>query len=349
MSLVEFSVTRNSPKWALNRDGVLTEFPINAPAFKYDGYGLYEGVLVEEAKTNFCLNSNSFSAIWIGNVNTTVDTNVTLNAVDGSTLFESPVSGVDDEYGVSQNITVSSSGVHTASFFVKEGATNYIALKVNNYNVAGDVAYSIFDITAESIDEETGEITINAGFGDQQNLVKRDIEYYKNGWYRCSISFEIEAGFTSCLVSALFADSLTTINILDESLFSFYGFGFQLEEGLFPSSYIPSSNVAGTRDKDVITLDPATSYIPLEGQVIVSWYQKRTETLEIGDLITEISKGYLTLKFVYTATTQELYINDVLKTSSTGVYDWTSMTKIELGHVNGFEQPNTTISLLVVQ
>lgn len=349
MYLVEFSVTRNSPKWVLNKEGVLTEFPVNTPAFMYDGYGAYKGVLSEKTKTNFCLNSQSFNSIWTGNVTTTVDPNVTLNNIDGATLFESPVSGISGEYGISQSITVNSGGIHTASFFVRAGATNYIALKASNYNTAGDIAYSIFDITTEDIDEETQEITINAGLGDQQNLLSRKIEYCSNGWYRCSISFEIETGFTSCVFSVSFADSLTSIPILDESVFSFYGFASQLEEGNRTSSYYPSGATAGVRDKDIITLDPATQYIPLEGEVIVSWYQPRSETLEIGDLITEIPEGDLTLRFVYTATTQELYINDVLQTSSTGVYDWSGMTKIELGHVNGFDQPDTNISLLVIK
>ena len=76
-SLPGFTFTRASTAWGFGSNGYLQSFSSNTPRLVYDPVTLASlGILVEEARTNLCLQSQNFATSW-STSNTTVSTDST--------------------------------------------------------------------------------------------------------------------------------------------------------------------------------------------------------------------------------------------------------------------------------
>jgi len=99
-----------------------------------------------------------------------------------------------------------------------------------------------------------------------QGNFSADIEPYGNGWYRCYGTFTAASTVTS-FIYIRGADSLGNAAYDGDGTSGFYVYGAQLEQGSYPTSYIPNhSGGSVTRGADLATgAGDATTFNDSEG------------------------------------------------------------------------------------
>ena len=222
-SLVTF--TRASSGTYTDSAGVLQTAATDVPRFDHNPTtGESLGLLVEEQRTNLLLRSEDFSTTWVRfNVNASINA---ILAPDGTlTADKLTENNADNFHRIRQGITSGVTGVF--SVFLKAAERTRVNLGTSDTNlIAG------FDLSAGSVVSGTGSIE---PFGD--------------GWYRCSIS----ATFTTSGPFLLLRNSSSEFYTGDGTS-GIYLWGAQLEPDSFPTSYIPTTTAAVTRNASLADL-----------------------------------------------------------------------------------------------
>jgi hypothetical protein len=208
--------------------------------------GTSNGLLVEEARTNICLQSEDFSTTWTIPDAGTLTTNQT-TAPDGSLtadLFDDGNTSTSGNSFLRQSLTVSTSTKYTVSVFAKADQTDWIRVDYGVGNVAD--AYSYFDL-GNGVEGTPGAGVDSSG-----------IEDYGNGWYRCWISVTSDSVDNSPAHQVLLADGDGDITLLRDGSHSVFVWGAQFEQGAFPTSYIPTTTASVTRNADDVQSSDVT-------------------------------------------------------------------------------------------
>jgi hypothetical protein len=215
------------------------------PRLVYDPVTLAsQGILVEEARTNLLLQSQTLdNASW-----TKVSSTVTANAVtspDGTTNADKIVSGAGvASCRVQQTVTVAGATVYTFSAFAKAAEWGWVAIRV-----AEDAAASVwFDIATGTLG------TAETGWSGAT------ITSVGNGWYR------VEARYTTVGTSYTWRVIATNSNgnaTTGDGTSGIYVWQAQLEAGTGASSPIPTTTAAVTRAADVAAVTGLAMSYPL--------------------------------------------------------------------------------------
>jgi len=263
-------------------DGTMTLFnhPENIPRIDFDPVtGDRKGLLIEEARTNEITESevlDADSSEYTGkNLNAT-DPGIqdgTL-APDGVTqaYFSLESSGNAERRLEIDNFVPTVSTTYTVSVFAKAKTDHVRRLGFRGFGAGATNTYPVFDLVNGTV--------INAG----SNWSNTQIEDYGNGWYRCS-----------SVVSTITANSLLLHILADNAdgsgLFyvgneegGLYFWGLQIEEGSFPTSYIPTSGSTVTRSADVASI--ATSAFGFNEDEGTVFAEGRTSSSLISALFT---------------------------------------------------------------
>jgi hypothetical protein len=368
MSLVNFTVTRNTQKNVINSEGFLENVGNNVPGFEYkrelivvfddpesdsdeiEEVFTYRGALIEPASTNYAKESEDLdNATYWTPLRTTIATNTETDPKGGTNSFllsETVDNGVHYIITeIAERPSISLGETWTQSIFVKKGdganAPDIIQL-THSGSEFGATNYANYDISVGG--GTSGTVTASNGG-------TAGIRYYGNGWYRISwTSTSTGAGSGALLV--IFTNDNPTASrapsYAGQTDANVFIWGAQLEQASEPSSYIKTEGSIATRNADIIRLLNADQYTPNKGQVVLEWEQYESDTLHIGLVSGSVEPGVRKLKFIYTSTEQKLYIDDVLVDSITGNYDWSGMDKIELGNFNGSDQPTTHLRLFAI-
>jgi hypothetical protein len=219
----------------LPKDYLRTETRLNIPRLDYSN-GSCPSLLVEPQSTNLALYSEQFdnTAYW-SPYNATLTGN-TMVAPDGTTTADTIISNASTGGDVYRLITLN--GTYTLSAYFKSGTTANAGIGYSNGVLA---TYNL-----------TNQTFVVTGSGTAK------IENANNGWYRCSLTTTITAG--TLIAYSASGTTGQTINI----------WGAQLEAGSYPTSYIPTTSAAVTRNADVISKTGISSLIgQTEGTVFV--------------------------------------------------------------------------------
>lgn len=229
----DFDVTRGSIATRINKDGLIETVTGNTPRLDYP---LIDGVvsgcpslLLESESTNLFPRSEDFiNAVWQKNQSSILANNIispdgTLNASkfveDNSNNFHRIIEDV-----------ILLAGTHSHSVFAKAGERKYFVLR-NNIN--GSNLNACFDL-------ENGVVIYN-GFDEAK------IEYYGNGWYKCSI-IDIDPSGGSTSFSLMTSDIAVSSNSIPsyqgDGTSGIYIFGAQIEQSSYATSYIPNFGTA---------------------------------------------------------------------------------------------------------
>ena len=233
----DFDFTRDTIATRVNKEGLIETVGNNVPRLNYP---LIDGVvsgcpslLLEPSRTNNFSYSEDFSNVYWSK--------------DGSSVTSGFISpdGTANAFKIVEN---SSNSVHrvgkgtftaninrTLSFFAKKGERNYVSLFENNAS-SPTIKGVIFDLENGSFYNNNGGFYFNV-----------QIENYGNGWYRCSAYFQ--NGSLSVPSIGISADGLTN-SYQGDGTSGIYIWGAQLEESIYPTSYIPTSGNISTRSAE---------------------------------------------------------------------------------------------------
>ena len=204
---------------------------INEPRLEYDAQGNALGLLIEEARSNRFTESEDMSTVQN---NLTVTSNVII-APDGTLTSDLCVpTAANTEHTVTDQTTTI--GQPTAlSFFAKYGSGDYL-LSLRGGGIGEDFP---------SFNVQNGTV-VNAG---DSNWSDTKIESVGNGWYRCS---SVGTPTSTSRFRVQFVSGTTRVFVGDGT--GHYIWGIQEEEGAFPTSYIPTSGSAVTRNHDYCSM-----------------------------------------------------------------------------------------------
>jgi len=241
--------------------GVLQSAANDGPRFDYNPSTLAaQGLLIEEQRTNTATYSTEFqNAVYlVGPVGD--DVTVTDNAAtspDGTTNAATYTEGTaSTSHSRLQRVSgLTANGVYTISLFVKDNtATRGFALGFGS--TVGASSFNSLDRgTARWDTLAAGPATATPNNGDVAIISTNAVDV-GNGWFRLSMTFTFDTTNTNTGFSFGFgitSSSLAVGTTGDGSSYLIYG--FQLEEGAFPTSYIPTTTTALTRAADVASVN----------------------------------------------------------------------------------------------
>ncbi|HNS44187.1 MAG TPA: hypothetical protein PKH37_03045 [Alphaproteobacteria bacterium] len=253
------SFTRNSIATYYDAAGTLQTASANTPRFDHDPVThAPKGILIEESRTNIGLQSSNFSnASWLV-VRASIVSNAAM-APDGtntaSKLVEDTTVNNTHYVRYPNDSNLVSGNIYTFSVFVKAAERSTVALI--HYGVAG---------TEATFNLQTGVIT-----GSNYAVSGTKIQNIGGGWYRISMT-HVYAG-AGLSFGVFIAQTNGTTAYTGDGTSGIYIWGAQLEQGSFPTSYIPTTNAAVTRAADSLTMPTGAWYDQNAGAVFadVSW------------------------------------------------------------------------------
>lgn len=273
---------------------LLSTAGFDEPRLEYDSQGNALGLLVEEARTNKVFYSATKGA-WASNSNTSP---VSLDnqgiAPDGTNtawLIPEGATGFNQRnYGISANTVT-----YVWSVYVKALSTDAVASFIENGIHQADKATLNFDFATETIS------------GDATNATYTNVG---NGWYRLTQTFTNNGTGTQFLLRTA-ANSLMNGKVLI--------WGAQIEEGTFPTAYIPTEASTVTRSAEGVRVTLSDFYYRQKhGTIVIEFASKYDETVpdyhrpwEIGNLATGVNRIFMYVTGNQTRLHNRLFDNDV--------------------------------------
>lgn len=211
-----------------------------------DGY-----LVMEPTRANLHLHSEYRAAAGFYNSNETYG----FKSPDGSNNAIKIQADSSDtgHFVVNGMVSVTSDEEYTASVFVKAGNNiSDVKFGISDQQATTNFAYAYFDITGDG----TVGVSHEGGTG---SLVSKTIEKIgTDGWYRVSVTGTIT---DTSIKSVLFMsdDGADPVGF-EDSTANMYVYGWQLEEGSFATSYIPTHGASVTRKQDQIVLEKDLAY-----------------------------------------------------------------------------------------
>lgn len=211
--------------------GVMRFAPPNVPRIDFDPVTIEcKGLLIEEQRTNLMTYSERFdNTVWVKR-SATITTDAT-DAPNGTlTADKFEATGESASY-LYQGKTLTQGQEYVLSVYVK--------------NISGGGQVWLRDFTEAGIakfDIINGTLISSEGIASSSQIVN-----FGNGWYR------ISAVFTPTIATA--NHNLSCINSGSQLVGNaFYVWGAQLEQGSFPTSYIPTTSAQVTRSADGMSI-----------------------------------------------------------------------------------------------
>ena len=234
------SFTRDSTGYAQTSAGLLVPFASG------ELRRTNKGALIEGARTNLCLQSQTFGTTWTkSNGTLTADQAA---APDGTTTADKLVGDAAAANGrVSQSIAGTIGATYTLSCFVKTAGGTLVRL------YADDSGTNTASVTYSSVD---GSVSSAASIGGATwTAVSSGAQQLGNGWWRFWLTFTATTA-APARFQIWHRDTSDGTNGL-------YLWGAQLEAASFPSSYIPTTTASATRAADVLTVPVSGLDYPL--------------------------------------------------------------------------------------
>lgn len=261
--------TRTSTATVMGREGLIEIVPANTPRFDHryvNGEIESLGLLIEESRSNLLTGSEDFGPSYWVPLNSV---STSLNAIvspDGNTTADKFIENTNTTHKVlARNFTLTASTTYTYSLFVKVAERNALMIHVRKSDYSDRFGAS-FNLSTQVVTTETSGLGV---------LNSTDIKKYPNDWYRISITGNIGTN-TSAVVTMYLIGSGSAFDIgyTGDGTSGLYIWGAQLEQGAFPTSYIPTSGSTATR-----TADNAS----MVGENFSSWYNQ-TEGTFLGNV-----------------------------------------------------------------
>ena len=242
--------TRGSIGTYVDVNGLIRTASADQARFDHDpATGESLGLLIEGGRTNLHLYSEQISS-WSTETGGSVTANAQISP-DGN-LTADVLTGTG--YGSSAYLITSllNATTYTFSIFLK-----YID---GNENIEIQIGDAPFARSITRVNSQTGTLVYSSGGA----AIVHPIKNYGNGWYRYSITR------TTTAAGGGFID----INHVSSTISNVAVWGAQIENGEFPTSYIPTTSSQITRVSDSASVGGtnfANFYNPTEGTYIINY------------------------------------------------------------------------------
>tara|TARA_R110000851_G_scaffold333307_1_gene511970 strand:+ start:284 stop:2182 length:1899 start_codon:yes stop_codon:yes gene_type:complete len=203
------------------------------------------GLLIEEARTNICLQSEDWTSGSWGTLARFTRTADQTTAPDGNTTADKLLETTDDNTRLIRqtidNLVFSATSDYTWSIYVKGGlGRDWLALGTTT--LASDSSQNThFDIT-------------NGTIGTTAAAHTPFIQDVGNGWFRIGVTFDSGTGTTDLRFNFWGAISDNDRSYIGVATKGYYVWGAQLEAGAFPTSYVRTTTAAVARTADNTTM-----------------------------------------------------------------------------------------------
>lgn len=271
--------TRASTATYFASTGTMQTAAVNAPRFDYATVArTLNGLLIEEARTNLLLSSGNLGNTGYWAQITVTATGGIAGAPDGTaSLTQVTETTATNIHYIGQNPTLVASTSYAFSIYAKAAGTRYLQLSLDDSTANG--GFATFDLQAGTISQALAA----RGTGV---IGTATIQPIANGFYRCSIVTTIGAATTGRALPIL--SNVPTPgfapNYAGNTANSVLLWGAQLEQGAFPTSYIPTTNAAVTRSADQATMPTAAWFSATNGSVAIEAMLPQVNTPENLDL-----------------------------------------------------------------
>ena len=202
------------------------------------------GLLLEEEGTNLVDNSTNYTiGGWWDTQTNVVSTPNSSSSPDGSStasLFTcSSGGGTGSAFVRRTAYSLTGGQPYTISTFAKASASSVIWVGIYSYD--GPNRFIYFDLSAGTSSDTSGT----------------SIQELTNGWYRCSVT-ATSATTGGANIGIGVCDAFGSIDCTLDGSKSVYLWGAQLEEGSYPTSYIPTTSGISTRAADISSSSTST-------------------------------------------------------------------------------------------
>jgi len=259
----------------------------NVPRIDYTGGGCPH-ILAEPQRTNIAKYSEQLdvSPNVIDNANYTSNFYVSPNGLTTAPKFEETTA--NDRHGFYQYQTVTSNS-YTVSIYTKQINRRYICLQSDLTSIN---QFTFFDLQLGTVvSEGTGWTATIDSVGS-------------NGWYRLAATCTAVTGSRFSIWGGS-VDGLSNTYVGDGSLFTFWG--LQVEQGSYPTSYIPTSGSTVTRNQDIFTRDGIGSLINSEEGVLF-WETASLVSSDVTRYLSLSDGGVNKINFRYTSTINQIAV-----------------------------------------
>lgn len=216
----------------VNSSGYVAAVAADTPRFDYDPVTLAcKGLLIEESRQNLYIYSQDFNdASWVKSA-ATIGNDVAVSP-DGTQnadkLIETATTATHYMY---RTLTPTSGTSYTFSVYAKAAGRTTFRLNAGG----GFVIQATFNLTT---------VTATLGAGTSASITP-----VGNDWYRCTVS-----GTATGSAAGQCQTILQTGTYAGDGTSGILFWGAQLEVGLFPTSYIPTTTTSLTRNADVAVM-----------------------------------------------------------------------------------------------
>ena len=224
----------------------------NEPRFDHDPVTLAcKGLLIEESRTNFVLNSDLYTTSTATNITATT---ITGTSVTGSNqIRELSLTASGASTGVQASLAGTGTGNKTLSVFIKKPTSNASPYFIIGF-ASSALVYAGIQLTMSGSTPVISVTSTSNTFA----VVSSSLETFPNGWYRVSVVVSGTAAncfptmYPSNAVWNGISDIRQTLTASGTNLI--YIFGAQVEAGSFPTSYIPTTTASVIRSADVCSI-----------------------------------------------------------------------------------------------
>lgn len=224
----DFTFSRASVANRINENGVLEQVASNVPRLDYSDSSC-PSLLLEPQRTNEVFYSQNINNNGLAKIGTSIIIENIISPAGLTSVSLLKENGANNSHFAYKDWALTNPATYTISIFAKSKGENR-NLKLND---GGPHGWS-------------------SGFSADFNLTSGTasggtIEDYGNGWYRCSVQ-----GTTSAAASRLIIYSTlgTATTYQGDNVSGVYLYGFQIEQGRYPTSLIDTNGPIVTRNVD---------------------------------------------------------------------------------------------------
>ena len=218
-----FNFERDSVATRVNKQGLIETVGANEPRVDYkdntDG-----ALLLEPSRTNLITYSEDFSQSAWNKTNLTLLSNNIISPDGTSNASKLTVTSTGAVLETTQSLSVGT--VYTISAFVKKGTNKFVRLAYSSSGQTG-AWFNLEDKTVGTV-----------------NSISATINDYGNGWYKITNTLTSQVASGGVFLGLSNTDGATGDSISGNTVFVW---GFQVEQGSYPTSLINTNGSAVTR------------------------------------------------------------------------------------------------------